>query len=308
MNRLEFVNLIKDSSNIKSLNLYDIKGVIDQYPYFQTAHMIYSALLNSLNDVLLHDQLKNSSAHINDRSVLFWFLYGQQNAVEAPQIIQEYNTINFSSSNIINDTESVVIEKKQADLAIEIGIDVNDRIHGEQKKNKEILVKRDDVITESECMILDDLIHDIDSNTFISKPIINPLNVDQPDEFLLNLISKTVTSYRRYQPQELNIDQKFDIKQVPTKPKKENLLIEKFIKEEPKISSSKHDFFNPLNMAESSNTDNVEIVSETLAKIYDSQGLYEKSLKIYKKLFLDNPEKSSYFAAQIQNLELKFKK
>jgi hypothetical protein len=61
-------------------------------------------------------------------------------------------------------------------------------------------------------------------------------------------------------------------------------------------------------MAENSSVDKDEIVSETLAKIYITQGLYEKSLKIYKKLILEYPEKSSYFAAQIENLENKLRK
>ena len=82
MNRLEFIDLIKEPSRIGNLSTNDIKVILDQYPYFQTAHMIYSAFLNSSNDVLLHEQLKNSAAHINDRSVLYWLLYKQQQTLK----------------------------------------------------------------------------------------------------------------------------------------------------------------------------------------------------------------------------------
>ena len=49
-------------------------------------------------------------------------------------------------------------------------------------------------------------------------------------------------------------------------------------------------------------------VTETLARIYINQGYYSKAIDIYKELSLKFPEKSSYFASQIELVKVYLKK
>ncbi|MBE0639785.1 MAG: hypothetical protein IH598_14800 [Bacteroidales bacterium] len=79
-------------------------------------------------------------------------------------------------------------------------------------------------------------------------------------------------------------------------------LIDQFIENAPRIIRSKSDFFDPDEIAKSSQKDNEQIVSETLAQIYHKQGKTDKAIKIYRKLTVTNPEKSSYFAALIEKI------
>jgi hypothetical protein len=90
--------------------------------------------------------------------------------------------------------------------------------------------------------------------------------------------------------------------QTPLKSKLD--IIDKFIKEEPSITRpDKTGFFDPDLAVIESAEDSNELVSETLAKIYKNQGKYQKAIEIYQILSLNYPEKSSYFAGQIQELE-----
>ena len=82
-------------------------------------------------------------------------------------------------------------------------------------------------------------------------------------------------------------------------------IIDKFIAENPSISRPKQEFFNPISAAQESVIDQENIVSETLAMIYENQGHFAKAISIYEKLKLKYPEKSIIFAGRINALKEK---
>lgn len=49
----------------------------------------------------------------------------------------------------------------------------------------------------------------------------------------------------------------------------------------------------------------MEFVTETLAKIYEDQEYYDQALDVYSKLILLYPKKSAYFADCVEKLQLK---
>jgi len=81
-------------------------------------------------------------------------------------------------------------------------------------------------------------------------------------------------------------------------------LIDKFISSNPRIEPRKEKTDQPVeDLAHPFTEEKGSFVTETLARIYVTQGYYSKAIDIYEKLSLKFPEKSGYFATQIEKIK-----
>jgi hypothetical protein len=108
------------------------------------------------------------------------------------------------------------------------------------------------------------------------------------------------------QPGKKNSLPENEILQV-AKPENEAAIIEhlmdKFSKDAPKIQADPKLHNMSANYGKMSLEEDEEIVTETLAILYAKQGYYGKEIKMYKKLALIFPKKSSYFADRILQIK-----
>lgn len=362
MNKNDFISYLRQPEDIRNINASELTFLLGKFPYFQSAHLVYSAYLSSKDDISFHEQLKLTAAHVNDRSVLYWLIYKQGEVSTTQPTISKENVSVLSENLTIVKEEPVLIEttilperkpqteelqetiatpdvpkqiddhvipqapeplliaQQEHEAAAEI-IEQTEKINTPQeslfqtKEPQKNISIAEEQKPQDESFILPEeteTLDEIDTESIIPdeektvqetpKSAINTSH-NQPETFLLNIISKRVIS-------DNSKDEPLSLKPLPqnpvtVNPEKVPDIIDKFIKEEPRISQPRRDFFSPVNMADNSSIDKEDIVSETLAKIYMSQGLLQKALKIYQKLYLRNPEKSTYFATQIEKLESK---
>lgn len=79
-------------------------------------------------------------------------------------------------------------------------------------------------------------------------------------------------------------------------------IIDKFIEANPKITPVKENTKIPTNISKSIE-EPIHLMTETLAKVYLEQKKYTKAIQAYEILILKYPEKSSFFADQINEIK-----
>ena len=123
-----------------------------------------------------------------------------------------------------------------------------------------------------------------------------PLKFDESEKHSFNEWLK-LTDFKPIDRKD-NLDETTELK-----PTEKTTKIVNFIKESKNKELPKKEFFSPTNTALESLTENNNLMTETLAKVYLEQGHYDKAITAYEILSLKYPQKSSLFANQIKAIK-----
>lgn len=68
---MDLANLIRHPERLDHETLYELRGLVALYPYFQTARLLLLQNLYLLHDPSFNDELRNAALSITDRRVIF---------------------------------------------------------------------------------------------------------------------------------------------------------------------------------------------------------------------------------------------
>jgi hypothetical protein len=286
MNVSDFIHILQNSNTILSPNqTRELDGIIEEYPYFQAARALHLKGLKNLDSYKYNSALKVTAAYTADRDVLFDYItskeFIQNNIADAiagrgakledQEAVSEEIQPNPNAASMLSESSEPALPQNLTE-AEQI---LNPALFESRTSKKEV-EKETEEIKES------------DSDLNLGKPI--PFTKKEKHSFTewLQLTSHTD------EPQDTTeVDAMEELER-----KKKFELLDKFIENNPKIVPKET---NPkVNIKESTKIDKNELMTETLAKVYLEQKKYKKAIQAFKILSLKYPEKSGFFADQIQ--------
>jgi len=343
MTRTEIISYIEKPHLIAEKEVGGLSELADRFPFSQTIQLLYTKGLHNLKSIDYLEKLKLAAALTADRKVLYNFIIQQGLLEKIESVVKEIeeaeDQLSHPEENVQISREEnpdEIIEKKVKELIgdkmsrvdhIEEIVDQQVKATMEplltddpEEKKENIEIEEPETVKEKnesltgkysefEKQILWEAVNaSIQSET--KAELTQPINLPEPEKggtfnwntkhsFFNWLVPvKGPDSESKIQGNEQRPDSS-------KKPVKEDIsaLVDKFIQADPKITPQKTEFFTPGNVAKISIIDNEAFVSETLAKIYEKQGYYQKAMRIYEKLSLKIPEKSAYFASRLKELE-----
>ena len=109
---LNIKELINDTSLLNTTTLKELELLVNKYPFFQLARLLYICNLYKLRDPELKSELKKASMFVPDRTALFYLTENAKYEIEATE-----NADNNSDENKINRTMSLINRKTTIRLA-----------------------------------------------------------------------------------------------------------------------------------------------------------------------------------------------
>ena len=298
MNVTDFIHLLQNSNTILSpKQTRELEDILEEYPYFQAARALHLKGLKNLDSYKYNNALKATAAHTADRDVLFDFITSQEfiqnNIAETiagrGSKLEDHSTV---SQEVEPNPDALALLGEAEEVALPQNLqDAEQILNPGLFKNKQ----------PGETAPIPEAAPTPGGELGLGRPI--PFTRKEKHSFT-QWLQLTAT------PPEAGPSGTPVGEPGPEAPAREPRddggerrkkfeLLDRFLENNPKIvpQDSPHP---KVNLKESTSFDKKELMTETLAKVYLEQKKYKKAIQAFKILSLKYPEKSGFFADQIQ--------
>jgi hypothetical protein len=282
MQKEKFQLYLYNQESLKSADISELKEVLNEFPWFSTASIILLVCSRLQSSPDFNQLLKKHSFNITNRKLLSKLLNrGFENSDQTEDLHEGKSESQGHHSRISGIFDSVEMDnsaiENQSDVQAPIDL-IDDSLldfsYSAKKTDSAILERNDFEISVSDELLNCETVNDEDISNKISGQNFN------------HWIEKLGSA-----------------SEIKKSPFKKHHIIESFIHSDPGVIRADKVSAIQGDVSKDSAEENEGFITDTLAKIYVKQGLYNKAIYAYEKLCLKYPEKSIYFASQIEEIK-----
>lgn len=271
MTKQDFIQYLSEPEKLNGHSVEKLEKLVSEYPYFQTAHLLYLKNLHNLGSILYEKHLGIASAHAPDRKMLFRLIRRKKTTEVFPQPQQE--------------------------------ITVAARHHSPAEKRTDTLlpVLEPVIVLEEMPLLLPEERKATKEKEYPGPPETPGEKTTAGAEIRDKKLS--FSQWMKFFPMErkgTGLPGKRKISMEQTQKIIDRFILEQVAKSSPK---PKVEFYSADSMAKKSLQDDETFVTETLAGIYLRQGNLKKALRAYKILLVKHPEKFHIFAPLLEKIK-----
>ncbi len=287
MNTKTLTYLLEHPEHITTAQTSQLRSIIDQFPYFQSAYALYLKGLKNQESFSYNKELKRVAAATADRSVLFDFITSavfNQNDISEQIKSQEQRLRGMTIEDIYDVSEQLKTEElAKADQILDPTLFV-------AKENSEMTAT-----TPEETLKMGSPLTFNAQETHSFSEWLRFASFKPIDRSELPAHDQAVTTKEDEPTQE----------ETPStlSRKQKQQIIDSFIETNPKINVSPSASTPKKNIAKERLIPSDALMTETLARVYIEQKNFKKAKQAFRILSLKYPEKSGFFADQIRAIE-----
>jgi len=311
MRKDDFISYVNDPGSLDKETLAELDELLKSFPYFQTAHLLYLKNLYNFGHIRFDTQLKISSLYVADRRKLYELLHEGEEKGKETEVTEETGE---------KEEKGGAGRRAQSAERME-GM----KGTGETEETDEKGEGGDDLFVLDHDAPEGETVGEVDKTGAEQEGAADLLELDLPDKDKEEHGSGTEKGPAKKKT--IDVDPSLpayafgdwlgyfemdggEAQEEKGEKRPEDEIIDRFIRTQPRIVPRKQE--EKQEKQESSgvpepeevrkSTEEKGLFTETLARIYLQQGYYTKAIHIYEKLSLKYPEKSSYFATQIEKI------